>query len=108
MRLPDDEDSDTGSEGTRKQRIAEAYDDLSEGSNEEIQNKQDRTLYKSLLREGSKRSPKDLALILATLNTMKDEFIMSLREPVRKALCSRFTLEEFEIGDKVFDYGEFG
>lgn len=72
------------------------------------ESKQDRRLQRALMRNGDKRSARDLAVILDALNSMRDEFIKDLTDEVKEALCSRLTLEEFEKGDKVFEYGEFG
>lgn len=88
-----------------------AQTDLDIFSDEDVsddQSKRDERMYRALMRDGDKRSDRDLTLIFDALTNMRDEFIMMLSDPIKKALCSKFTLEEFGTGDRVFNYGEFG
>lgn len=90
------------------QTVTEDLDVSSDEEESPEQSKLDQRVQRALFRDGDKRSERDLNVIFEALSTMRDEFIMNLTDPVKRALCSRFTLEEFDAGERVFDYGEFG
>jgi len=113
LQFSDDEDEDDAREAVHGSKEASQYLDAFSDADEEeddidCESKQDRRLQRALLRDGSMRSPRDLAVILEALHLMDDKFIMNLDDAVKQALCSRFTLEEFDAGERIFDYGEYG
>lgn len=105
--------SSSGSESgddTGPTHPASGHDDfgMTDDDDSDQDSRQDRRLQGALSIEPNKRSPRDLAVILEAVKSIRDEFIMVLSDAVKMALCSRFTLEEFGVGDRIFDYGEVG
>jgi len=63
-------------------------------------------LYRALVREN--RTPHDLEEIFQALELILDPAVKRLDEPVKKAVCQRIRLEEFEPDEHIFNIGEDG
>lgn len=99
---------DEGEAEQEPQPVIEDFDNFSDEDVPDEDSRKDRRLQRALMRNADKRSPRDLAVILDALNSMRDEFICELDESIKQALCSRFSLEEFDEGERIFEYGETG
>mmetsp|Transcript_124226 Transcript_124226/g.247526 ORF Transcript_124226/g.247526 Transcript_124226/m.247526 type:complete len:657 (-) Transcript_124226:13-1983(-) len=90
------------------QRFTQAAD----GSEEEARNMgfvrlgQYSRLYRALIR--AKRTPPDLEEIFQALELILDPAVRRLEEPVKRAMCKRIRLEEFEPNIPIFKLGDDG
>eukprot|EP00929_Paragymnodinium_shiwhaense_P059353 TRINITY_DN29726_c0_g1_i1.p1 TRINITY_DN29726_c0_g1~~TRINITY_DN29726_c0_g1_i1.p1 ORF type:complete len:854 (+),score=205.07 TRINITY_DN29726_c0_g1_i1:145-2706(+) len=65
-------------------------------------------LVQALNKPADQRQERDLKAIFNAVQTIDDPFILRLEDGVKKAICRKLTLEEYEPGDKIFEYGDAG
>jgi len=65
-------------------------------------------LLRALAKRSVDRQLRDVDEICDALKNITDPFIANLEESVKRAICQRLTLDEFEAGDLVFELGATG
>eukprot|EP00928_Gymnodinium_smaydae_P077104 TRINITY_DN6028_c0_g1_i1.p1 TRINITY_DN6028_c0_g1~~TRINITY_DN6028_c0_g1_i1.p1 ORF type:complete len:871 (+),score=213.49 TRINITY_DN6028_c0_g1_i1:83-2695(+) len=64
--------------------------------------------FQALAHDPSERHGSDVEAVFEGIRHISDPFIVKLEDHVKRAMCKRLSLEEYEASTRIFDYGDYG